>query len=273
MTVVQTAEINTFIGLSSDTKPTSPAPPAGSTFLETDTSVQSVWDGSTWWRAAVAQGYAVIKVTELFTGTTTYNYTTGARALYVECIGGGGAGGSAATGATNSAAAGGGGGGGYSCAFLTGLPPNPITVAIGVGGTPGAAGANPGGVGGDTTFGATSLCTGKGGAGGLAATVAAGPVIGGAGGAGGASGSGVGDLKADGCAGGNGFMLAAAHAISGTGGDSLFSGGALGQTTQHAGAAGGNYGGGGSGGTILSGGASVAGGAGGAGVMRITELA
>ena len=265
--------VPTYLGLSSDTKPTDGSVVAGALFYETDTSVQSIYDGTIWWRSAVAQGYAVIKVTEITGSTTSYNYTTGARALFVECVGGGGAGGSAATGATNAAAAGGGGGGGYSCAFLTGLAPNPITVQVGAGGAPGATGANPGGAGTDTTFGSTSLVTGKAGAGGLSSTVGAGPVIGGLGGAGGASSSGVGDMKVDGEPGANGIMLAAAQAQSGQGGDSVFGGGAAGQTTQHTGATAGNYGAGGSGGCILSGGASVAGGAGGAGVIRVTELA
>jgi hypothetical protein len=271
MAVGKAAAITQFLGLSSDTKPATGK--IGSTFLETDTGVSSIFDGTTWWRTTVANGYAVIKVTEIFQGTTSYSYTTGARALLVECIGGGGAGGSCATGATNAAAAGGGGGGGYSSAFLTGLSANPITVAVGAGGTPGAGGANPGGNGGDTTFGSPSVVTAKGGTGGTGDTVAAGPVIGGPGGAGGASASGVGDMKCDGCAGNNGLKLAAAHAISGQGGDSIFAGGALGQLTQHAGVAGGNYGAGGSGGCILSGGANVQGGAGANGIIRVTEFA
>jgi hypothetical protein len=270
MTVTLASHIRSYLGLSSDTKPT--GVPVGSTFFETDTSVTSIFDGTSWWRQAVASGYALIKVTEIKSGSS-YSYTTGARALFVECIGGGGAGGSCATGATNAAAAGGGGAGAYSCAFLTGLPANPVTVAVGAGGTPGAAGANPGGNGGDTTFGSPSVCTAKGGAGGSASTVAAGPVIGGAGGAGGASSAGVGDLVVDGEPGGTGLMLAAAQALSGQGGDSVFGGGGQGQTTQHAGVAGGNYGAGGSGGAILSGGASVAGGAGSAGIIRVFEYA
>lgn len=270
MTVELSTHIRSYLGLSSDAKPTSGVP-IGSTFFETDTSVQSIYDGTSWWRQAVAQGYSVIKVTEIFQGTTSYSYTTGARALFVEGIGGGGAGGSCATAATNAAAAGGGGAGAYSAVFLTGLPANPITVQVGAGGTPGAAGANPGGNGTDTTFG--SLLTAKGGTGGSGVTVTAGPVVGGMGGAGGASASGVGDIKADGGTGGAGIMLAAAQALSGAGAASAVGGGGAPQNTQHAGVAGGNFGAGGSGGCILSGGASVAGGAGANGILRITEYA
>ena len=272
MAITKAYAVDRYLGLSSDSKPTSNVK-AGSIFHETDTSVESIFDGTTWWRAAVAQGYAVIKVTEITGSTTSYSYTTGARALFVECIGGGGAGGSCATAATNAAAAGGGGAGAYSAAFLTGLPANPITVQVGAGGTPGAVGANPGGNGTDSTFGSTSLCTGKGGTGGAADTVAAGPRVGGLGGAGGASSSGVGDIKADGAAGASGIALAAAQAISGKGADAVIGGGGAPQTTQHAGVTGGNYGAGGSGGCILSGGASVAGGAGAAGLIRVTEFA
>ena len=273
ITPFQPLSVPTYLGLSSDTKPTDATVVAGSQFIETDTSVTSIYDGVAWWRSPVAQGYSVIKVVEILQGTTSYSYTTGARALYVECIGGGGAGGGVATAATNAGAAGGGGAGAYSAALLTGLPANPITVQVGAGGSPGSAGANPGGAGTDTTFGATSLCTAKAGLGGLADTVAAGPRIGGLSAAGGAAASGVGDAKFDGMPGGIGLALAAAQAVSGFGGVGPFGGAGIAQTTQHAGTTGGNYGSGGSGGCILSGGASVAGGAGANGLIRVTELA
>jgi hypothetical protein len=266
--------ISSYLGLLSDVKPTDSSVTPGSVFIETDTFVSSLFDGTQWWRNVVAQGYAVIKITEISQGTTSYSYSTGARALFVEGIGGGGAGGSCATGATNAAGAGGGGGGAYSAAFLTGLPANPITVQVGAGGTPGAGGANPGGPGTDTQFGTAGLyLIAKGGLGGLAATVAVGPVIGGLGVAGGAAASGVGDMKADGNAGSTGLMLAAAQAVSGAGGSSVFGGGAPPRSTQSNGVTGGLYGGGGSGGCILSGGANTQGGAGGNGILRITELA
>ena len=46
MTVVLIAAIQTWLGLSTDTKPTTP--PGGSTFYETDTSATYVYDGSAW---------------------------------------------------------------------------------------------------------------------------------------------------------------------------------------------------------------------------------
>lgn len=215
--------------------------------------------------------YRLIKVTEIFQGTVSYTPTTGALALFVECVGGGASGGGCGTAATNAAAAGGGGGGAYSALFTTSI--KTFTVAVGAGGAAPSAGNNPGLVGGDTTFDSPSICTAKGGTGGLGVTVTAGPVIGGLGGAGGASASGVGDMKSDGSAGGYGVMLAAAQAASGNGGDSaLMGGGAVGRASQGNGSTGGLYGGGGSGACILSGGASTAGGAGGNGIIRVWEM-
>lgn len=46
MTVVLTTSIQTWLGLSSDSKPTSP--PAGSTFYETDSGATYVYDGTAW---------------------------------------------------------------------------------------------------------------------------------------------------------------------------------------------------------------------------------
>lgn len=219
--------------------------------------------------------YRLIKVTEIFQGTVTYTPSNGVRALFVECIGGGGSGGGVATAVTNSGAAGGGGGGGYSCLWVTGTIKASYTVQVGAGGAAPAAGANNGNVGTDTTFDSPSICTAKGGAGGIADTVAAGPRVAGLGGAGGAAASGVGDLKFSGGPGGPGLALAAAQAISGDGGHGGFgAGSAIGVKAQGNGtAAGGTGGAGGSGACILSGGASVAGGAGANGIIRVWEFA
>ncbi len=46
MTVVLIAAIQTWLGLSTDVKPTSP--PGGSTFYETDTGANYIYDGSAW---------------------------------------------------------------------------------------------------------------------------------------------------------------------------------------------------------------------------------
>lgn len=220
--------------------------------------------------------YRLVRVVSYLNGTTTYTPTTGTKALYVECIGGGGSGGGCATAVTDAAAAGGGGGGAYSAKWVTGTIKASYTVAVGAGGTAPAAGANPGNAGGDTTFDSPSIVTAKGGSGGGADTVAAGPRFGGAGGAGGASASGVGDVTTAGAPGGSGIALAAAQALSGRGGDGggLNGGGGIEvKNSTGGGSAGGLYGGGGSGACIVSGGASQAGGAGGNGLLRIYEFA
>lgn len=271
MTVIRVNGSNPeLLGLSTDTKPTTGVS-AGSTFLELDSNITYVFDGvATWWSTAMAQGYSLVKVTEIKSGTT-YTYTTGARALFVEAIGGGGAGGGVAT-AANSGAGGGGGAGAYACSWITTLKAAPYTVAIGAAGTPGAAGANPGGNGGDTTFDTTAIVA-KGGSGGIADTNAA-IHVGGLGGAGGLASGSTGDLVLDGGQGSPGLALAAAQAVSGNGGQSFLGGGAKGRVTQGDGAAAvANTGGGGAGGCSVSGGASQAGGAGGTGLIRVWEFA
>ncbi len=260
-----------YLGLSSDAKPTTGLHP-GATFQEVDTSVQSIYDGTTWWRTAVAQGYSLIKITEITSGTT-YSPTTGARALRVRCLGGGGAGGSAATAVTNAGAAGGGGAGGYSESWLTNLHASPYTVAVGAAGAAAAAGAHDGGNGGDTTFDSPAVITAKGGAGGKQKAVTVGPVMGGLGGAGGAASAGAGDIKVDGAAGYAGIMLAAAQAVSGSGAPSVLGGGGQGRITQGDGAAAATYGAGGAGGCIVSGGTDQAGGNGSAGIIIVEEYA
>lgn len=69
MTVLVTA-IQTFQGLSSDVKPSDPAPPAGSTFLETDTGSTYVWDGAAW-GILIAAGPFRANKTVTFTGAAT----------------------------------------------------------------------------------------------------------------------------------------------------------------------------------------------------------
>ncbi len=218
--------------------------------------------------------YRLIKVVDVT--SSPYVPSNGARALYVECVGAGGGGGGCATAATNAAAAGGGGSGAYSAAWLIGAAVKAsFTVAVGALGTGGTAGANNGTAGGDTTFDSPSVCTAKGGSGGIADTVAAGPRIGGLGGAGGLAASGVGDLKCSGNPGDEGMALAAAQAASGQGGPAAgpFGGAAQGRKTQGAGDAATGFGGGGAGACILSGGASVAGGNGAPGLIRVWEWA
>lgn len=225
-------------------------------------------DGKGWYQNS---GTTLISHQVFVTGSGTYTTPGGVRAIKVECIGGGGAGGSCLSAATNSAGAGGGGSGGYSCAVVT-SPAASYPYAVGAGGTPGAAGANPGGAGVDTTFGAAgAVCLARGGAGGLADTVTT-IHAGGLGGAGGLSSAATGDVKADGQPGEAGVALAAAQCLSGRGGSSVYGGGGVSRkNATTAGDTGKSYGGGGSGGSIISGGASQQGGAGGAGLILVTE--
>jgi hypothetical protein len=234
------------------------------------------WGGSGWiiydstGQPRVALGGTPTKVVHIFSGTTTYTPTVGVRALYVECIGGGGGGGGVLDAATNSGAGGGGGGGAYSAVYTTTIKAS-FVCAIGAGGTGGAAGANNGAVGGDTTFDSASICTAKGGLGGIADTVTT-IHIGGLGGNGGPRSTGVGDLLIDGSPGSVGISLAAAEAHSGKGGASALGGGANGRDNQGDGITATGYGGGGSGGNNLSSVASQAGGTGAPGVIRVWEL-
>lgn len=225
-------------------------------------------DGKGWYQNS---GTTLISHQVFTSGSGTYNTPGGVRAIKVECVGGGGAGGSCANAATNAAAAGGGGAGGYSCAVVQN-PAASYPYAVGAGGTPGAAGANPGGAGVDTTFGtAGAVCLARGGAGGLADTVAT-IHVGGLGGAGGAASTATGDIKADGQPGRGGVALAAAQALSGSGGSSVYGGGGISRKNATTGGDTGKaYGGGGSGACIISGGASQQGGAGGAGLIIVTE--
>lgn len=201
-------------------------------------------------------------------GAGTYTTPAGVRAIKVECVGGGGAGGGCGTAATNSAGAGGGGAGAYAVALIT-SPAASYAYVVGAGGTPGAAGANNGGAGVNTTFNTTTVVA-VGGSGGLADTVTT-LHAGGLGGAGGLASGSTGDFKSNGAPGGNGVSFAAAQCLSGAGGPSVYGGGAVSAKNATGAGVAGTSGGGGSGATIVSGGANQAGGAGGAGLIIVTE--
>ena len=64
--------IQTWVGLSGDTKPTSPS--AGSTFYETDTKTQYIYDGLAWKQAKV-DGWAFSS--EMAVGTTVVKASAG----------------------------------------------------------------------------------------------------------------------------------------------------------------------------------------------------
>lgn len=219
--------------------------------------------------------YRLVKVTNIFQGTTTYTPTSGVAALYVECIGAGGSGGGGSSVAVSAAVGGGGGGGAYSAVWSTSNVSGAHTVQVGAGGSAPSAGNNPGNAGTDTFFkdtAATTICLAKAGsagsgeAGGTTQAFIAG-------GAGGVSGSGTGDIKLDGVSGGTGNRPIGTAGVSGRGGNGPFGGAPSEQSTQGNGTGGGNYGAGGSGGCTLNGGSATAGGAGANGLIRVWEFA
>jgi hypothetical protein len=214
--------------------------------------------------------YRLINV-RVLTTSTSYVPTAGARALYVECIGGGGQGGGAATSSSTCSVGTGGGGGGYSAKFLTGAAvKNPTTYAIGAGGSTSGAGA-AGQAGGNTTW-DTSVVVANGGAGGL--VLAAGstniaiipPAI---------AAVGTGDVAVTGSLAGFGYRISGTViGWSGMGGSGPLGGGAGNMviaTITNGGAATANTGAGGGGAATLS--TAATGGAGGSGWIRVWEFA
>jgi hypothetical protein len=216
--------------------------------------------------ATTSSTFSLIRVTNLFQGTTTYTPTPGVRALYVECIGGGGAGGGGATSSSSISGGGGGGGGGYSAKWIA--PPTTIklsyTVQVGARGTGVSGGQGNGGT--DTTFDSPSVCTAKGGGGGptLATGTAAAT---GYGGPGGSSASGVGDITADGGDGSLPLRMSASIMLVGFGGGTVFAA----PTIWGATGPGKLYGGGGSG--VSTTGAAATGNNGANGLIRVWEFA
>jgi hypothetical protein len=213
--------------------------------------------------------YRIIKITNIFQGTTSYTPSNGSQALYVECVGGGGGGGGSATSSSNLSLGGGGGAGAYSAAWITGTLKSSYTVQVGAGG--GGNSGTTGSTGTDSTFDSPSIVTAKGGTGGL--TLATGSSIATiSGGSGGASLSGVGDITCDGSEGGWGLRNSAGGGRSGNGGIApIGSGLAGGSNASGAGSVGCKYGGGGSGGLTTS--SANAGGAGANGLIRVWEYA
>ncbi len=116
--------------------------------------------------------------TDAFTATGTWTCPAGVTSVDVEAFGGGGGGGGASPaatgGATANGATGGGGGGGAQRGRrrLTVVPTTTYTITVGAGGTSGAA-SNPGGPGGDSSFGALATFSGAGGGTGTADTAVA----------------------------------------------------------------------------------------------------
>ncbi|WP_160286406.1 hypothetical protein [Pseudomonas knackmussii] len=115
---------------------------------------------------------------QIFTANGTYTPTAGTKSVIIEAVGGGGAGGGAAATSSGQLSTGSGGhGGAYGKGRFTSAFSG-VTVTIGAGGTAAAAGANSGGNGGTTSFGALLSCPG--GLGGQGCAAATPPFVNGA---------------------------------------------------------------------------------------------
>lgn len=226
--------------------------------------LQSGGAGAPNWRT----GYILGSV-QTFSASGTWTRPSGCRAIMVELVGGGGgSGGCAASAAGQFGEAGGGGGGGYSRKWIA-SPGSSETVTIGAGGTAASAGANNGGTGGTTSFGAH--CQATGGTGGSGITPAAGTVRGapGVGGVGS-----LGDINISGGDGGQGTNAGGVRISTGYGGSSFFAGQrrqTFASGGQNAGSAGYTYGGGASGSSQDASQSAIGGSAGGAGFCIVYE--
>lgn len=211
------------------------------------------------------------KITYLTSGVlATYTPTSGARAIYVEVVGGGGGGGGAdGQGAGTSAIGASGGGGGYTAKLISNLAAS-YTYTIGAGGSAGASSAGNGTDGGTSTFtDGTLTLTATGGVGGEGMVATAGNATGTVGGSGG-SGSG-GDINLHGGRAGNRSVTIGYVASISTSGSAPFFGGGKCTPIGNNGADGTNYGEGGSAGAVYNTTTNYSGGAGASGVIRITE--
>lgn len=243
-------------------------PTAGYTRFNSTLGRNETYNGSAWEQEVEqSDGYVLNAITYLTTGTAaTYTTPTGARALYVEVVGGGGGGGGVnGTGAGAGGGAGGGSGGGYAAKLIT-SPAASYTYTVGAGGAAGASGDNTGGTGGTSSFGALSATGGGGGSG--IATSASNAFYGSSSGGVGSGG----DINISGTPGGGrtrgDFVLYA----GGNGGNSPLGSGARGDSAANSAASGiaaTDYGAGGSGAMAEDTTSNAAGGAGYQGVIRV----
>ena len=177
-----------------------------------------------------------LRLVTVFTASGTWNRSAGSRKVIVEEVGAGGGG--AGTDATATRTGGGGGGGGYAVKLLDVTSIASSTITVGAAGSGGAAGANPGGAGGNSSWAdGTNTITANGGAGGAAVsspnTFAAGGTASG------------GDVNLTGQSGSP--NQTAAQMLAGEGGSSQLGRGAQATPLENGGSAGQNYGGGGGG--------------------------
>lgn len=203
----------------------------------------------------------------IYTGSDTWTKPAGLKFVSVEVQAGGGAGGSAdGTGAQGGAGAGAGAGGySYKKIAVASLGATE-TVTVGAGGTPGAAGNNPGGDGGNSSFGTHATAT-KGSGGGGGASSATDGISAATPGAGGAAASG--DINITGQTGHKGFRLGTSG-MGGSGGGSQIGRGGPAVGSSADGLAGVGYGSGG-GGAATNSATDKAGGAGAGGIVIVKE--
>lgn len=215
---------------------------------------------------------------QIFTASGTWTKPAGAKAFFVQAIGGGGGGGGAdgnSGTAANVSAGSGGGGGGYANAWLTNGPGATVTVTVDAGGSAGtASGGGAGGNAGASSFGSfVSANGGSGGNGQATVTPDTRPCSTNPGpGAGGTAGTG--DFTITGQSGEWGMCFGAAtRSLGGRGGGSGMYFATMTQQAaeNNAGNAGKNYGGGGSGGATAANSTDQAGGAGAQGIVIIDE--
>lgn len=209
---------------------------------------------------------------QLLTGPTG-TYTPGATVLafIVEAVGAGGGGGGAVGVGAQCAAAGGGGAGAYSRRLYSGpFGTMSYDYVVGVGGTGGATGTDPGGDGGDTIFDTAALFSlfAGGGFGGDAGPSGTTPAVS-QGGSGGIADGTTGDLLVHGGEGGNGLVVSGTVGISGSGGGNTLAGTTTGEISDGS-ATGFDYGGGGNGG-LTTNTPDASGGDGADGILVITE--
>jgi len=242
--------------------------------------------GTSTWKHEAFSGATISTTTITATGATNWNKVAGRSWCKVCLWGAGGSGGRPASGN----AGGGGGGGAYvEKIFAYDDLSDPVSVTIGTGGAAITVDANPGNVGGNTTFAAyltayaggggsasSTLYGGGGGGGAMSVGVVGGGSAGGVGGAPGGGVGGVGTTPGGGSAfgGGGGGVASTANAAVG-GGSGWGGGGGGGGTSTTGNTVGGPsyYGGGGGGGgsdtgTPSAGGTSLYGGSGGAGATE-----
>ena len=223
-------------------------------------------------KRATADGY-LLSQTIYYTSGATWTKASypGLKAVKVKCQGAGGGGGgvgATAAGTFVASGGGGGGGGGYAEKFILEAALDATeAIAVGTGGAGGAAGANNGSAGGNSTFGATKVI-GNGGVAGNGATAQTFWITAG----GGAGGSGTGDLVVAGGAGGLSHPVDANGGYGGKGGDSFLGKAPVARSawqSSGAGLPGSLYGTGGSGGASAQNQTAKAGGAGANGIVIV----